>query len=175
LYRRIRFGYAFRKIPLTKGKFAIVDPDDYERLSKYKWHAERATRTFYAARSIYVKNGRNKHIAMHREIIKAPDGIFIDHINHNGLDNRKANLRLATRAQNGFNRLKTLKKTWSTYKGVFFHTRHKKWQARIVTHGQAKHLGTFANENDAAKAYDNAARKYHGEFAVLNFPTKKSS
>ena len=94
----------------------------------------------------------------------------IDHINNNGLDNRKANLRLATPAQNARNRRKTAAKTYSKYKGVSYHAGQRKWSAAIRVNGQYKYFGLFQNEIDAAKAYDEAARKYHKEFAVLNFP-----
>jgi hypothetical protein len=173
LYRRLRFGCPFRAIPLTRGKYAIVDPEDYQRLAKYKWHVEAGTRTFYAVRHIYIKPGKKKYSPMHRYIIDVSEGIFVDHINQNGLDNRKANLRLATRVQNSWNRQKTNKNTWSKYKGVCFHKRDKKWQAKIGLNGQVKHLGTFNSESNAAKAYDRAAKKYHGQFAVLNFKDEK--
>ena len=100
---------------------------------------------------------------------------WVDHINGNGLDNRKANLRLATGTQNGYNRRKTRKRTWSKYKGVTFDKRRKKWEGKIVINGRKQHLGSFTNELDAGRAYDEAAKKYHGEFALLNFPTNESS
>ena len=98
LYRRARYGYAFRRIPLTQGKYAIVDPEDFERLNKYKWYAVKDSRTFYSYRN---KRVGKKYISlgMHREILDPPGHLVVDHINHNGLDNRKANLRLATSAQ----------------------------------------------------------------------------
>ena len=106
---------------------------------------------------------------MHRQILNAPAYMLVDHINGNGLDNRKANLRLATGVQNGYNRRKTRKRTWSKYKGVTFDKRRKKWQAKIVVNGRKQYLGSFNNQLDGARAYDRAARKYHGEFAALNF------
>ena len=107
LYRRLRFGYPFRKIPLTKGKYAIVDPADYNRLSKYNWHAVIAPNTCYAARSqTCPSTGRTTRIPMHRSIIPIPNNMLCDHINHVGLDNRTANLRPATAAQNAWNRKK---------------------------------------------------------------------
>jgi hypothetical protein len=173
LYRRIRFGYPFRRIPLTQGKYAIVDPDDYERLSRHKWHLQRTKRIFYALRRAKGPERTNgQAVWMHRYIFPPPQGMCIDHINNNGLDNRKANLRLATPAQNARNRRKTAAKTYSKYKGVSYHAGQRKWSAAIRVNGQYKYFGLFKNEIDAAKAYDRAARKHHKEFAVLNFPAK---
>jgi len=97
LYRRARYGCAFRKIPLTQGKFAIVDPEDYERLAKYKWHLARSPTGLYATRwQRFASKNTRKRIWMHREVISVPKNMVCDHINHNGLDNRRANLRAAT-------------------------------------------------------------------------------
>jgi len=170
LYRRVRYGYSFRRIPLTRGKYAMVDADDYERLNKYKWLAQQGQRTFYAMRRGRVgESGRGGMVWMHREIIKPANGMFVDHINHNGVDNRKSNLRAATRNQNMWNRRKGTTKTRSKYKGLSLHNRKKPWSVRIKVNGESKFLGFFENEVEAAKAYDRAARKFHGEFAALNF------
>jgi len=176
LYRRLRYGYTFRRIPLTQGKYAIVDPDDYKRLNKHKWHVYRGRKTFYAARSYRKKDGRKSILPMHRQILKVPDGLLVDHINQNGLDNRKANLRPATAAQNIINRAKYKNRNYgSKYKGVIWHRRYKCWQAQIKTNCKLIYLGSFKDEVEAAKAYDEAAKKYHGEFASLNFATKTSA
>ncbi len=107
---------------------------------------------------------------MHREIIHPPGHLVVDHINHNGLDNRKANIRPATRSQNNFNRLIVKREDSSSkYKGVSWRKRKMRWHARIHVNGEYKFLGYFKDEIHAAKAYDEAAKKYHGEFAVLNF------
>jgi hypothetical protein len=170
IYRRARYGYAFRRIPLTQGKYAIVDPEDYGRLSKYKWHANKAKNTYYAVRRVHVGYKKWKHIKMHREVLNPPDHLFADHINHNGLDNRIANLRAATHRQNAYNRIHFTKNPSSKYKGVSFKKRVKKWEAQIRYDGKSKFIGTFDSEIEAAKAYDKEAKKRHGEFAVLNFP-----
>jgi len=107
---------------------------------------------------------------MHRQIINAPDNLVVDHINYNGLDNREANLRLATRRQNNLHVIRTMNPGSSKYKGVSWHTWKKKWSVKITTHGKTIHLGDFKDEIQAAKTYDKAAKKYHREFAALNFP-----
>jgi len=170
LYRRLRFGYAFRKIPLTQGKFAIVDPDDYPHLSKYKWRLckTKGKNVLYAERSIRLPNGKYSRILMHRQLINVPEGYVLDHINGSGLDNRRANLRLATIAQNAWNSKK--RNPRSGYKGVWLAKDKGLWRAAIFCNRKRKHLGYFKDKVDAAKAYDKAATKLHKEFAVLNFP-----
>ena len=126
LYRKGRYGYAFRRIPLSRGLFAIVDPEEYEALSRYKWWAQlgKHNGTFYAVRN--EKRGRVMvRVWMHRVIMGAAEGLFVDHINHNGLDNRKANLRLATAAQNAWNSVRG-KRGSSKYKGVAWDAASKK-------------------------------------------------
>ncbi len=170
LYRRLRYGYSFRRIKLSRGKYAIVDPDDYERLNKHKWHTSRSSNVFYACRNVRIAKNKRLYIKMHREIINPPSSLFVDHINHNGLDNRKANLRPATCAQNCVNRPSVKSKTsYSKYNGVTRRKDIKKWCAQISFKGKRIHLGHFHSEIEAAKAYDIAAKKYHGAFAVLNF------
>jgi hypothetical protein len=169
LYRRARYGYAFRRIPLTQGKYAIVDPEDFERSNKHKWCAVKSTNTFYANRNKRVGK-KYITIGMHREVIHPPGHLFVDHINHNGLDNRKANLRPATCSQNNYNRIHFGKSQSSKYKGVRWNKQRKKWIVLIKYNCKRKFLGYFKDEIHAAKAYDEAAKKYHKEFASLNFP-----
>lgn len=149
-----------KQIPLTQGKFALVDDEDYEYLSQYHWYFEHG----YARREVWKKNKRSR-IYMHREIINNFDKLSTDHINGDKLDNRKKNLRKCTPGQNLQNSSirKSSNKT-SKFKGVGFHKRLGLWRARI----KDSHLGVFKSENDAAKAYNDAALEMFGEFAKIN-------
>ena len=170
LYRRLRYGYTFRRIRMAQPKYAKVDPADYKRLRKYKFIARKGTSCFYAQMLEPNVITSKKVLHMHQIILEVPDGLIVDHINNDGMDNRSANLRAATRAQNSRNRKKFPRKCSSKYKGVYLHKSSLKWQARIMFEKKRIYLGYFKNEIDAAKAYDEAAKKYHGEFACLNFP-----
>lgn len=147
-----------REIQLTKGMNAIVDDDDFELLSGFKWQTVCGGK--YAARSTKL-DGR-KMIYMHRFIMGSPDGGIVDHKNGNTLDNRKENLRMATPCQNSWN-MKP-KNPRSGYKGVSMHTSGL-WQARIRVNYKSIKLGYFRDPAEAHKAYCSAAIKYHGEFA----------
>ena len=171
LYRRARYGYAFRRIRMAQPRYAKVDPADYKRLRKYQWFATKGTNCFYTRGCVAnSKTGKEKLVYIHQMIIEVPEGMVVDHINHDGMDNRSANLRAATRAQNTRNRKKFAKSSGSKYKGIYFRKKTRKWEVLITFEKKKIHLGTFPNEIEAAKAYDRAAVKYHGEFACLNFP-----
>lgn len=162
-----------KTIPLTQGKFALVDDADFEYISQWKWQAHKGVNTFYATRREWYWDGRKqiyKRIQMHRVIMNALKGQEIDHENCNGMDNRQCNIRFCTKAENQRNRILT--KHSSKFKGVSWHKRKKKknWIARIKSNGRLRHLGYFCSQIEAAKTYDRAATKLFGEFALLNFP-----
>ena len=156
----------FRLILLTQGRFAIVDAEDYDWLSQYKWCAAKDRGTFYAHRG----NGGTT-VSMHRTIMRAPKGMMCDHKNHNGLDNRKSNLRLCTSAQNQYNK-RPQRNGSSRYKGVILRSDYRRWRARIGFNRKRIHLGDFADGIQAALAYDDKAVELFGEFAWLNFPER---
>ena len=154
-----------RYIPLTRGKFAIVDAADYESLSQHKWLANGdEKRGFYAARRV-----GNKLVLMHRVIMNPPEGTVVDHINRNSLNNRRRNLRICTQKENSRNGRPSRRST-SRFKGVYFHKQTRKWIATIGYNGKTIHLGSFDDEVEAARAYDRKAYELFAEFAYLNFP-----
>ena len=156
-------------IPLTRGKVAVVDGPDLHLVAGRPWQATEGTSgsTWYAMSS--PGNGVSGTL-MHHAIVGAPGpGMDWDHIDRNGLNNRRSNLRLATRSQNNAIR-PGHKDGTSRYKGVHWQKNRGKWQASIRVDDRRTHLGTFTDEADAAKAYDAAAQEAWGEFAYLNFP-----
>ena len=168
----LHHGFTARIIPLTRGRFAIVDEADFENLSKYKWFAAKSGRSFYANRMIKSnETGRRQLVVqMHRQILNVKDGEFVDHINHNGLDNRRANLRIVNKEQNTWNKRKQRGNYSSKYKGVSWHKMDKRWQARIRYKGKPMCIGYFDNQKSAAMAYDDKAKELFKEYAALNFP-----
>ena len=164
-YREWKYGYPYRRIKLTQNRYAKVEPRDFEKLNKHKWYAKRCMNRFYAHR----KNEAGINVGMHREIMKPWRGYCVDHINGDGLDNRRANLRIVTIAENNYNKRKSLNVRSSQYKGVSIDKRNKKWRAIIYYKYRKISLGSYENEIDAAKAYDEAAKELFGEFAKLNF------
>jgi hypothetical protein len=159
-----------KEIPLTKGYVAIVDDIDFPVVSQFKWHfRETSKNTGYASRSVYKP--KRQAILMHRFILGITDSkLVVDHINGNTLDNRRSNLRVCTIAQNTRNQKVNKKRSdcSSVYKGVYKHKHLDKWQSFIYVGKRLKYLGTFESEIEAARAYNEAASFYFGEFARLN-------
>lgn len=169
-----------KRIPLTQGKYAIVDDCDFEGVNQYKWYTYRHTgrpahgiAMFYAVRKIKGGGKGRYSTSMHRQVLQAKRGQQIDHINHDGLDNRRENLRFCTSEQNNRNRRPRVGVS-SAYKGVSREQEAalKEWRAQIRVNGKSVNLGQFDNEIDAAIAYDNKAKEAWGDFAYLNFPER---
>lgn len=159
-----------KRIPLTRGAFALVDDEDYGWLSQMNWHC---TERGYAARRVASPTMRARTQKMHRLIMGLDGGnpsLQVDHINGNKLDNRRENLRVCTHAENNQNRGQRGGR--SRYKGIVFFHKEQDWGARIRKNGKRIYLGRFKTEEDAARAYDMAARKHHGAFAYVNFPRR---
>jgi hypothetical protein len=169
VYRKHKYGYSFRKIFLGERQWTILDPQDFYKLGNFKWFVHSNGSNLYAARTAITAKLRSKIIYLHRQIMDPPPTLLVDHRNCNSLDNRRANLRLATHKQNMHNRRKRAN-TSSRFIGVHFDKQRRKWAVHIRHNGRKLWLGRFTDELAAARAYDLAAIKYHGEFARPNFP-----
>ncbi len=158
-----------KHIPLSQGKFAIVDDEDYNDLNQWKWSATKNGSTFYAMRVIVLPGSSKKTLLMHRVILNAPPGAKSDHRDGNGLHNLRDNLRLCNHAENMRNRRKQKNNT-SGYRGVSWHNERHRWRVQSKYNGKTKHIGYFFCLLKAAKAYDATIKELFGEFARLNFP-----
>jgi hypothetical protein len=165
-------------IEITSPKFGVhkvlVDDEDYPKLSKYNWHLDVTPYTVYAIRTVYL-DGKKKAIKMHRDILNVTDPkVHVDHKDRDGLNNMKINIRKSTHGENSKNRRSAANST-SKYLGVNKHTYIRRgkvyvyWDASLSSDGKVRLNKGFKSEIEAAKAYDEAAKKYHGEFANLNF------
>ena len=158
-----------------KGKAGLcfIDPQDYDLIKGYHWYARPSStgHTFYATATIHKPDGPTTSIQMHRILVPGVEDI--DHKDLNGLNNRRENLRPATRSQNMANKRKRWEKATSEFKGVQWRKALHKFRARICVNGKRIDLGHFESEEDAARAYDKAAVEHFGEFACLNFPDQK--
>jgi hypothetical protein len=159
------------EVKLTRGLVTIIDAEDLELVSQHKWRASRGSNTDYAVRAPRIRGThRREEIKLHRVLTNAPDGVHVDHVNGNGLDNRKSNLRLCTSSENSRNRQKP-KGCSSEFKGVGKRQWGKcvLWEARIYV-DKKRYTKSFPTELEAAQWYDEMAMELFGEFAKLNFP-----
>ena len=163
LKREPQIDGTIARIPLTQSMFALVDVEDLGLVSGHNWFAKAYGDQVYAARHARDQSGARHEQRMHRAILPPPPGMVIDHINGNGLDNRRKNLRLASKAQNAQN-MKAVCGS-SRFKGVYWSKHHSKWVSRIRSGGQTKVLGRFDTEEEAHKKYCLAALETFREFA----------
>ena len=152
-----------KEIALTQGQVVLIDDEDYPLVGGHRWWAQKVGHTFYAGTSVRKADGRRTTLQMHRLIMPPPDGLQVDHINGEGLDNRRANLRIASRAENQRNQRLHSNST-TGLKGVSRHKTSNTWQACIKVNRKTQHLGCFLTAEDAYAAYCAASVKYHGEF-----------
>jgi hypothetical protein len=164
------------EVPLTQGYVALVDAEDYQRVMQFKWYAhvhhrkDGSISAVYAQRMLPETPGKRPMEHMHRFILNITDpSIQVDHKDHDGLNDRKSNLRAATKNQNQHN-VPIRRDNTSGFKGVCWHKQHRKWVTTIQVNNKPLHIGLFLDLVEAAHAYDAAAIKYHGKFACLNFP-----
>ena len=156
-----------KTIQLTQGLSVQVDSPDYDALSKFKWCAVRLGRR----KQPYAARGVNKRLVlMHRVLMNPKQGQRVDHRNGDTLDNRRENLRACSHQENSFNKKRTTKQGGrpTGLRGICWHNRLKKWQASICLNGRKVHLGYFASDCEAGRAYDRACRKMFGDFASPN-------
>lgn len=153
-------------IKLTQGQETCVDLGDWERVRRHRWYAQRGRKTYYGA-TMLTTNGKRAQVYLHKFLLQAP---VVDHKDGDGLLNLRNNLRGASYSQNRHNQKRKRTDCTSRFKGVNFHALAKKWRVEVA----GNYVGLFVDETIAAKAYDETAIKYFGEFAALNFPATKS-
>lgn len=160
------------KVPLSRGLFALVSAEDYDRVMAHKWMARLEKRTWYAIRDLPREPGRKYRSKekLHRFIMGAGPDVLVDHRDGDGLNNTRGNLRTASPGENNRNIRKPAHGLTSSFKGVSWHPKAQKYQATIRFNRKNHYLGLFADPVDAAWAYDREARKLHGDFACCNFP-----
>ena len=159
-----------KEIKLTQGKVAFVDDEDFEKLNKYKWCFHKQKKTGYAERCVRIgKRVDNKVLVvrMHREIVKAPKGLEVDHKDRNGLNNQKSNLRIVTHSQNQMNKC-LQRNNKSGYKGVSWDKKLQKWLVRIVVMDKRVVLGYCDTAKEGVLIYNESVKRHYGEFARLN-------
>lgn len=154
------------RIPLTRGQWAIVDDEDYEIISRVKWIARPCLNTIYAE-GVFPHQGKEIRVSMHRLILNAVRGQIVDHIDMDGLNNRRSNLRFCTHSENMRN-MRIRKNNTSGFRGVCWCNTHKYFVSYISVNKNRITIGRFKAAIEAAKSYNECAVKYHGAFASLN-------
>jgi hypothetical protein len=163
-------------IPLSQGLVTIVDAEDYASLNKRKWYALKIRGSFYGVRKTRDAKNREITLYMHREILglSLGDGLLGDHKNRYTLNNRRGNLRIATRSLNQYNK-KLMSNNTSGFRGVSWAKRERKWESYVGINGKMVHCGYHTDLISAAKAYDKAAIDHWGDEAILNLPERSES
>ncbi len=164
IFRPIRVDGEVARIPLTRGREAVIDAADAATADLYTWYTIPAGETAYAATTIRDADGVSKRIYLHRHLLSATSGFEVDHRNGDGLDNRRANIRLATQAENRRNKGRSAQNK-SGLKGASWNENAGKWEANIRFSGKRQYLGLFETAQLAHEAYAAAAHALHGEFA----------
>jgi hypothetical protein len=152
-----------KEIVLTKGQVALVDDTDFDRVAGFRWYAQLYGSIWYALRDTWPTREK---VRMHRFILNPSEGFVVDHRDRNGLNNTRTNLRVCTQQKNTFNRIGSVHS--SRYKGVTWHKGRGRWVAQLEVSGNNVWLGRFRSEEQAALAYNLAAKEAFGEFALLN-------
>ena len=152
-----------KTIQLTNGGEAFVDDEDYSLLSRHKWRKMKNNNVWY----VVAPFTSNSKITMHKIVMGSKAGYIVDHIDRNGLNNQKSNLRFSTASHNAMNSRKHPNCS-SKFKGVYWCPSHGTWMSYIVANKKKHYVGSFKSELEAARAWNNAAKKFHGQFAYLN-------
>ena len=176
-YRILADG-ATAEIDISRGRRCLVDVEDLPKVLQYRWYLGGHKPEWSYARAHTYRGDTRVTVQMHRIILETPEYMLTDHINGDRLDNRKENLRISTNAENSRNRSAQTSKTYTRFKGVMFaddKPRSKPWYSVICANGKYRYLGNFHTDEEAARVYDDAARRLHGPFARLNFHDEVAS
>lgn len=155
------------KLKLNNGEFALIDKEDFERVSKFNWGISKRKNYNYVVRWDFI-NGKRKAVYLHRFIMNCPKGMVVDHIFGDTFDNRKSKMRICTHQQNGFNQKTQTRKKSSIYKGVHWNERGQIWISSTKLNKKYVYIGSFKKEKDAARAYNKKVKELFGVFSCLN-------